>query len=472
MFKKSITLGLTLLLAGSAVLGWVLAEKKKEQHEMAFYKSKYASGIDEYLKQYNEWLQLAPEKRTRLPWGPDKYGKTKTEAQLRQEQQERLKADLDKLAAGETDIYPFADILYGENWQEELGKYKKQKELKEFVFTCSIVCTFTGGMILSWYLLSRMARLIIGVLSHLKKLITNASRYHSKTKNEQRNNKQKQRPNKQKSELQKQLKASVNSGWQNSDKGCEERHNLNTSQTAPCMKDSSPLNRLIKKAEKKFKSDSATLRPREIATLLSTANSEKQMMELKQMSEPSFYESFQNAKRSQSAQQTMLEHSEPINNTLRELTQQVSAIREYASQQQDRVKKLEDGYDWNIIRTFCLRIIRCIDNIESCISWLSDEFEDVFCNNPQNRDTVAYLKEVRDELIFALESSGVEQFEPAVNSDYHGLEKRAEAVKEKEHSDDPNLKGKIAKVIRPGYQYFIDEENIKIVRTAEVKLFS
>ena len=33
------------------------------------------------------------------------------------------------------------------------------------------------------------------------------------------------------------------------------------------------------------------------------------------------------------------------------------------------------------------------------------------------------------------------------------------------------MKGKIAEVIKPGYQYVIDDENVKIVRTARVKLF-
>ncbi|MBA7705132.1 hypothetical protein ES703_113956 [subsurface metagenome] len=65
----------------------------------------------------------------------------------------------------------------------------------------------------------------------------------------------------------------------------------------------------------------------------------------------------------------------------------------------------------------------------------------------------------------------MERFEPEINSDYRGQEKTAEAVKEKEHCDDQNMKSKIAKVIRPGYQYFIDEENVKVVRAAQVKLF-
>ena len=58
--------------------------------------------------------------------------------------------------------------------------------------------------------------------------------------------------------------------------------------------------------------------------------------------------------------QAVREQSKPIDNTLTDLTQQVSAIREYAASQQGRLEKLQDGYDWNIIRTFCLRVIRAV----------------------------------------------------------------------------------------------------------------
>jgi molecular chaperone GrpE (heat shock protein) len=177
-----------------------------------------------------------------------------------------------------------------------------------------------------------------------------------------------------------------------------------------------------------------------------TESVEKQVEELRNMA--------------QNVQQLTLEHSKPMEESLRDLTEQVSAIREYASHQQERVKKLQDGYDWNIIRNFCLRVIRCIDNLESRIDRLSKEAV----------DTTA-LEEIRDELVFSLESNGIEQFEPEINSDYRGQEKTAEAVKDKEACSDRKQAGKIAEVIRPGYQYLIDEENVKVVRPAQVRLF-
>lgn len=165
-------------------------------------------------------------------------------------------------------------------------------------------------------------------------------------------------------------------------------------------------------------------------------------------------------RRMQDFHQSAAKQSKPLNGALEELTEQVSAIREYASHQQQRVEKLQDGYDWNIIRTFCLRVIRCIDNIDNRIERCSEK--DV---------ETEHLEEVRDELIFALESSSVEQFSPEINSLYRGQERLTEAVKEKVPCDGGDRAGRIAKVVRPGYQYFIDEGNRKMVRAAQVKLF-
>lgn len=564
MFKKAVIPGLVLLLAGTAVLGWVLIEKDREQQKAAYYKSKYGSEPDEYLKQYNEWLQSAPELRAYLPWGMDENGKPKTENQLQQEQQERLKADLDILAAGKTDAYPFADILYGRNWQKELNEYKKRREKRESIYTASILCTFTGGAIVTYCLLAWIAQIFTKASSHLRTSATvslkgqrpnkdkklaqtdakatikpkpkakgkvkaeteakakvkaerkvNSSeeklarakadvgakaKADRKAKAEAEKSAKAQEKARQKAEAEEKVRAKAeaeakakaerkakseerklakakgktkaeekvgvesdvvedgvtlekrqgtrgqvkkhsqvirNSGWQT----CQED---SASQTAVLIPDEKSVE--IVEALENAAENMDVSHKNEDSLKEKTENLEKQMAEFKQMA--------------QGVQKTALENSKPINNTLSELTEQISAIREYASSQQTRLTKLQDGYDWNITKTFCLRVIRCIDNLEKRISQLTE------------KDMEAVdLEEVRDEMLFALESSGVEQFEPEINSDYRGQEKYAEAVKGKEGCDDTKQTGKIAKIIRPGYQYFIDEENIKIVRPAQVKLF-
>lgn len=440
MNKIFVIIGLLFLVAGSAMFGWIYVERKKEQQRIAKYESKRLSSTGEFIEQF----------------GLEGYDKNKIETQLRQEQYDRLQADLDKLASGEEDVSPFADILYGENWQAELNKYKKQKELREFVLTGSIVCISMGGIIFSWYLLTGIFSSLTKTLSNLRNSVRSASKKPQDDDIEEADKTyiekdmveevQEQPPIEQQDLLKKQSKApwSSNKGKSIAEEGFLTKKQLSNIETDR-MQVKHDLGNLADNAEK-------------IEVLLSD---EKSMTSLSNLEDSIKAQTEQLEERTaESVQKAIIEHSKPLDTTLKDLAQQVSAIREYASCQQERVEKLQDGYDWNIIKTFCLRIIRCIDNLENRIARLSSK-----------GSKIDYLDEIRDELVFALESSGIEQYQPEVNSDYRGQEKYAEAVKEKEHCDNPEQKGKIAKVIRPGYQYFINEENTKIVRTAQVKLF-
>lgn len=413
MRKKSVILGLVLLLAGAVMLGWILTEQKRE-------------------KKHQE------------------------------ERQEKLKtklSKLDEMIGDEIDIRHFNNVVYDEDHQQESAKYKRREETRGLILTASGMFMLSGGAILSWLLLLGMARLLIRGSSHLYKFSTDFLRSRKKAKDKQlteakvdgKETEQEQKPHEHQNgscgEVEKHSKVAVNSGWENFNKNCANRHEPAFSQTATSKRGkSSAENHSAKPGE-------SAVGTQKVAVLLSDEESvaqseglEKQMAEFKRMAH--------------GVQPSSLEHSKPVEDSIRELTQQVSAIREYAAHQQERVKKLQEGYDWNIIRNFCLRVIRCIDNLENRINRLSK----------QDIDTTD-LEEVRDELVFALESNGVEQFEPEIDSDYRGQEKNTEAVKDKEDSDNPNMTGKIARVVRPGYQYFVDEENVKIVRTAQVRLF-
>lgn len=404
-----VIIGLVFLIAGSAMFGWNHLEKQKEQQRIANYKSKPDSGTADFIEQF----------RT------EGYDTSKYESQ----QHDRLQADLDELASGEMEVSPFADILYGENWQAELNQYKNQKELKEFILTGSIVCISMGGTIFSWYLLIWLLRVLAKGMSGLKKYMTNTFRRQPKN------------------------------GIEEPEEIYVEKDLIEQGQEqVESPKQQSGTNDTGRKRTKKHLGISSDENVEEIAVLLSdeeTSDSlEKLEISLKAQTEQL------EQRTAQSVQEALKEHSEPLDSTLKDLAQQVSAIRDYASCQQERVEKLQDGYDWNIIKTFCLRIIRCIDNLENRIERLSSK-----------GTKTEYLEDIRDEMVFALESSGIEQYRPEINSDYRGQEKYAEAVKQKQHCDNSKQKGKIAEVIRPGYQYIISEENIKIVRTAQVKLF-
>ncbi len=420
MHKKFVILGLVLLLAGTAMLGWVLVEERKQQQRIANanYESKHDSETGEFLEQYNEWFQSFPEEPTQMPFGLDEYDKGKSETQL---------------------------------WQEQLS---------EFVLTGSIVCISMGGTIFAWYLLLWLGRRLIRGLSDLKKYLTDVLRRRTKTKGKKQaktntekgeeEQEQEQTPNQQQSRLEKYSKILRNLG--------KRKPKLNEGQAALSTKSESRSDKRDRKRAKKHLGTYSDDNAEKIAVLLSDEKTVDSIAKLEDSLKAQT--ELLEERTAQSVQQAILKHSKPLDSTLKDLAQQVSAIREYASCQQERVEKLQDGYDWNIIKTFCLRIIRCIDNLENRISRLSSKGA-----------KTEHLEDIKDELVFALESSGIEQFEPEINSVYRGQEKHAEAVKDKQHCDESKQKGRIAKVIRPGYQYFINEENIKIVRTAQVKLF-
>ncbi len=506
MLKKCAILGLVLLLVGGTVLGWVLTERRKERQRAASCKLKYGSAPDEYLRRYNEWLELSPEERLASPLKLDGFGQGKTKAELNREQQERLAADLDRLATGELDAYPFADVLYGNNWQDEVDKYRKRKEFNESVLTGSVVCASIGGTTLGGCLLLWMVRLLIGGVSRLRRFSSDVQDRrepaegegfsHTGPMNLQQHRDTDDQPSETPfvrgvAESSRRLvgksafggPVGANSDRDNSEAnpGAEHDPALQTGISGEEKSGSAkkrkkiPVRFAAEKSEKSQENAAASAGDRDPdkaaysnsgveisgSALLSHQEGSLMLEESLKVKTESLEQQMEEFKRmAQNVRQTTLDHSKPLNNALKELTEQVSAIREYASHQQERVEKLQDGYDWSIIRTFCLRVIRCIDNIEGRIEQLSEE------------DVAAeHLREVRDELVFALESSGVEQFKPEVNSLYRGQEKSTEAVKEREQCDDPEQSGRIARIVRPGYQYFIDEDNFKVVRAAQVKLF-
>lgn len=454
MLKRFVILGLVLLLAGSAGLWWVLTEKRKDQQQTAQYQSKYGSELGKEMEQYDEWLRLPAEKRTALPPVLDEQGRIKTKAQLQQQQQGRLKADLDKLAGGQPDAQALADFLYGDNWQQELNKYKGQQEQKELILNGSIVCTSIGGAIFAGCLLLCTIRLVIKVSSSLGKLLADAlaDRRHTRLVSVGQAGRVGFSPPTADGGASPTLHSEIKRAEDPPLAG--QRPRPPTGSRAECG-DALQLQTLVAEQTQSKKQLKPLFNVRRQDSNLRTQNSE-----LKTQYESEQPWQAEEKKPPRGIRQATAESPDPLNNTLVELTQQVAAIREYASTQQDRVQKLQEGYDWNIIRNFCLRVIRCIDNVENRIRERAG----------QNGEAV-HLREIRDELLFAMESSGIEQFEPEINGDYCGQEKQIEAVKERESCDDPDLAGKIARVIRPGYQYFVDDKHVKIVRPAMVMLF-
>jgi len=492
-------LGLLLLFVGAAVLIAVELHTRDLQRQIAAYRLRYSQEVDKYLQQYTQWLQQPPEQRSASPFSLYDPTSGKTQDQLRAEQHARLKADIDRLASGQLEPPPFAELLYGPDWQTEVRRYRKQQRITQLLFTGSVVCTSVGATLCVGALLFWSVRTIISSLSRFKKTLARllGLRQGSSSQDDESYDPPEDHPIESPQNRLRHLarctrrsKILQNSGWRNCDSGLESRRkplaargtgqnqpNQPTKSTASraaasglqashsseqismLLSDqktpqtaSSPDDRLgLAVAAQAQSSAGAELTGQPNGQIEDAIDAHREQLE-RQIDE------FRRV--AQSVQKAAIEQSRPLNEALRQLTEQVAAIRDYAAAQQQRMEKLQDGYDWNIIRTFCLKIIRCIDNLDARIK-----------EHAANSQPTADLEEIRDELLFALESSGIEPFEPELNSDYRGQEKYAEAVKQRQPCKDRTQAGKIAEVIRPGYRYLINDSDAKIVRTAQVKLF-
>lgn len=499
MLLKCAILGLALLLVGGLATAWVSNETRTEQAQAPAPGVKYSLGPEEYLDKYGRWYQLSPEQQNQLVLELDRDRKDKTPGQLVREQQARLHADLEKLAARQMDPGEIADVLYGAGWENEVEQYKKTREQMEIAQIVSVVCLSIGGGVFGLCVVIWVVRLFVRLLRRRRSV----------------ERKEEPQP---KAELMDIEPAEPDEEPEEAPR--QGRKRLARVESAPPFNIDIPpqssvaheesLSPLVAARARQHRSSLAVEPATEddgVAVLLADAPSEEAEWSadsqwsvgqglaastqaipnqpqptvrtriplasppqpspsvaetaLKEQADSLQKQIAEFKEVAQSVQQAATrDQAEPLSNTLKELAQQVSAIREYAATQQGRVEKLQDGYDWGIIRTFCLRVIRCVDNIESRIE-----------NPPEDCADLIYLEEVRDELLFAMESSGVEKFEPDLNSEYRGQEKLAEAVREKQPAQKPEQAGRIAQVLRPGYRYMIDDENYKVVRTAQVKLY-
>ena len=384
---------------------------------------------------------------------------------------EALKAKLsklDKMIAGEEDISGLSEAVGDDNWQEELERFRIRNDtIRPLVKSAATGSIALGGLIIiGWGFLQMYKTKAASLIQQERSLFSKTGSQSSGVINKPKQLSEKTPAEEEKDHVKKAVKGIARIKHQPvtdilTNRSAYDFENINvmycdsksanqsgqSDYSVDLGTDEKAFDQLEENIRNTIITDySEHVNKVDQSLKTQSENLEKQVMELRQMAE-SVKEA---AKGTPSG-------GDPV---LTDLAQQISAIRDYACQQQNRNEKLQEGYDWNIIKNFCLRIIRCIDNIENRIDRLSN-----------NEIDTSDLEDIRDELIFSLESSGVEQFTPEINSDYSGQEKYAEVIKEKVSSNGNSVRGKIAEVIKPGYQYMIDEDNIRVVRTARVKLF-
>ncbi|MBL7215129.1 MAG: nucleotide exchange factor GrpE [Phycisphaerae bacterium] len=447
-----------LMIPGAVGLGYHFAQKRKvhDQFERAAQATAQSSATDEYLAMYENWFCLSPEEKAENPWGQDPYGGPEIQKRLKQGQSDRLLADIPDLDKG-VRHFPdeLAETMYGSRWQQAVEEYRRQRS-KADMFLIGTVFLLAGSGLLLIGGLGKIA--FVYSLSRLKRAKGNQTEQSETSdiiSNDSRSNNlpQIQSPDDEDSEF---------VSFTKTQPASDAEKVIASGRTDKKRKESSHDEDELgyfesrKKVAQKLSPSSDTNKNSfsELSKSLPTS------LGVSDKPTKDSYFGWALPDEELSDMETLMT-TEPLTKELTELTEEVSAIRQFAAQQQDQVRKLQDGYDWMIIRRFCMRVIRSIDNIEDRIARIDDsESENAMC-----------LEDIRDELVFALESSGIEQFNPELEMPFKGLEKYAEAVRQRVVTEDESLGGCIAEIVRPGYQYLISDDDVKIVRCAQVKLY-
>lgn len=135
----------------------------------------------------------------------------------------------------------------------------------------------------------------------------------------------------------------------------------------------------------------------------------------------------------------------------------MGGVRDYLAMKNDLTSRLQEGYDYKILKNFTKQIIRCIHQIDPAMT----------AEDPASKK----LLSTREDLVDMLDRYGIEQFSPEVGTSYSDLRKIAEVIPQKEHTTDTSMVGKVAEVIRPGYRYQAHDEQRRIVMPAQVKIY-
>jgi len=418
MNRKLLTGSGLLIIAGIAGLVTVWTYRDIVAQRAEQYKASSTDRSSEYLRLYDEWHNSTSGGKEGYEPGNIASAPPQLPQQTPEEQAERLKANMPEIARqrnGLKETAAIAEMLYGPGWENKVEKYRNLQEILDIVSTAGMITVMLGAIV---------------IFSCLLKLCF--SRIAAKCKRTDPDDDYVQIPD---------------------DRSKLVEHADNDAQNAPDSHENAENSPDDEKLDFFH-----TIGQK---SLLGADDMHNAISSDRTVPEP-LQQASQSDQQKDEPQLAQLYTTEPAaaDNSLTELTQEVSAIRQFASQQQDRVRQLQDGYDWTIIKRFCMRIIRCIDNLDSRIRNLFDQGTETGC-----------LQDVRDELVFAIESSGVEQIPIQTGSVYKGNEAIAEAIAEKEHTDDPELAGKVARVVRPGYHYVINDQQVRVVRSAQVILY-
>lgn len=146
--------------------------------------------------------------------------------------------------------------------------------------------------------------------------------------------------------------------------------------------------------------------------------------------------------------------------SIRDIEASLRGLASYVDDSGKRTRRLEEGYDFQILKNFTRQIIREINGLKVAI------------DKTDNEDKKNTMQDTIDALVEILDRNSIIQITPEPGSLYAGQEKVAECAPQKIFTDDNELNGRIASVVRDGYQYEFNDGSTRVLEPAKVVLFS
>lgn len=161
-----------------------------------------------------------------------------------------------------------------------------------------------------------------------------------------------------------------------------------------------------------------------------------------------------------SSQKSASQQSAELNHRVGEIENLLHALKEFVADQKAEIRRLHQGYDWSVINHISVGMINVVDKIDR-------ELEKGVAKEEKQS-----LDEIREEITAILESYNIKKSTPKVGSEYTDQEGDKNCKVVMIDSDEPRLRGKIARVIKPSYVYRMSKDKKRVIREAEIEVYS
>lgn len=146
---------------------------------------------------------------------------------------------------------------------------------------------------------------------------------------------------------------------------------------------------------------------------------------------------------------------------VKEISEQLKTFETFAKEKSKELAQYKEGYDLNKNKALFLSIINSISFINSALIKIKEE----------NNIAKDYLVATKDKLEIILSNYSIEKFSPEINKKITEIE-GCEPLLETVDTNDDHKVNCIHSVVKPGYEIRITEKEKRILKKAEVKVYS